>query len=180
MKLLKNFRAFFFIILLSLISSCAKEKPAEKSEVIKKERIETNIFTKMETARDEGGGIFNSSRLNNNTTYDFATSNVMWRATLNSIEFMPLANVDYSGGVIITDWYSDTINSDESIKIKVQFLSDKLSANSVKIISHKKKCNMNNCNIIAMNNKFNLDIKNSIIEKAKELKIKDENNKNNR
>ena len=73
------------------------------------------------------------------TNYEFSTSNPLWRASLEIIDFMPLATVDYSGGIIITDWYSDTANSDESIKITVRFLSNTVQSNSLKIIVHNKK-----------------------------------------
>ena len=83
----------------------------------------------------EQGGIFNSKRTSRGgTTYDFATSNIIWRATLESLDFVPLQSANYSGGVLITDWYSNDINSNESIKIEVRFLSDEASPNSLKIV----------------------------------------------
>ena len=57
------------------------------------------------------------------TNYEFSTSNPMWRASLETLDFLPLTTVDYSGGMIITDWYSDNNSQSESIKISVRFLS---------------------------------------------------------
>ena len=49
----------------------------------------------------------------------------MWRASLETLDFLPLTTVDYSGGIIITDWYFDnTGKSEESIKISIRFLSN--------------------------------------------------------
>ena len=72
------------------------------------------------------------------TNYEFSTSNPLWRASLEIIDFMPLTTVDYSGGIIITDWYSDGQNFDESIKITVRFMSNEVRSDSVKIIVHNK------------------------------------------
>ena len=72
------------------------------------------------------------------TTYEFSTSNPLWRASLETIDFMPLATVDYSGGMIISDWYSD--DDKESVKITLRFLANEVRSNSIKVIVHKKKC----------------------------------------
>ena len=71
------------------------------------------------------------------TNYEFSTSNPLWRATLETLDFLPLGTVDYSGGVVITDWYSDS-NDSESIKITIRFLSNEVRSDSIKIIIHKK------------------------------------------
>ena len=64
----------------------------------------------------------------------------MWRATLEILDFLPLSTVDYSGGVIISDWYSDQSNQNDSIKISVRFLSNEIQSNSLNIIVHKRSC----------------------------------------
>lgn len=173
-------KVLILIILIISIQACttSKDKENEKnSEIMTDNRIEPNVEKRTREIRDKGGGIFNSSRSSNNN-FDFSTSNVLWRASLESLESIPLNNVDYSGGVIVTDWYS-LPKSNESIKITVRFLSNKLAVSSVKIISHKKICEANgrDCLITLASNKFNEDIKNKIISKAKELKLLDEKNK---
>ena len=65
----------------------------------------------------------------------------MWRASLETLDFLPLTTVDYSGGVIITDWYSENNSNQESIKITIRFLSNEIRSDSMKIILHKKVCN---------------------------------------
>ena len=69
------------------------------------------------------------------TSYEFSTSNPMWRASLETLDFLPLTTVDYSGGIIITDWYSDN-NSErnEAIKISLRFLANDIRSESLKII----------------------------------------------
>ena len=104
------------------------------------------------------------------TTYEFSTSNPMWRASLEVLDFIPLTTVDYSGGMIITDWYSEGVNSNEdSLKITVRFLSNEIRSDSIKIVVHKKNCkNMNNCNISLLPNssKINSELRSVILKKA--------------
>jgi hypothetical protein len=162
---------------MTLIYSCAKKESAtETVGTIKKKTYEPNVLKRIEKARDEGGGIFNSNR-NKSTTYEFATSNVLWRASLETLDFIPLNNVDYSGGVIVTDWYSGQASKD-SIKITVRFLSNEVQASSIKVINHKKICDSQNvCKIIKGNENFNSKIKNNILQTARKIKIEDEEKK---
>ena len=67
------------------------------------------------------------------TTYEFASSNELWRATLDTIDFMPLTTANYSGGIVVTDWYSDNQNSNESIKISIRFLTNEIRSDAIKI-----------------------------------------------
>ena len=167
------------IISISLLAVSCSKKP-EKSEnplINKKKRINPNVEERAEAIRDQGGGIFNSSKTKQGTTYEFATSNVLWRASLNTLENIPLNQVDYSGGVVITDWYS-VENSNESIKIQIKFLNNELKPSSLKILSFKKICETtNNCKIVKMNNEFNNKILAKVIDKARDLSIKDEEKK---
>ena len=96
---------------------------------------------------DEGrgasiAGIYNKAVGKGKTTYEFSSSNPMWRASLETLDFLPLTTVDYSGGVIITDWYSEGSNQ-EAIKITLRFLSNEIRSDSLKIIIHKKTCDKN-------------------------------------
>ena len=88
---------------------------------------------------EEGNGISLGKALGSgSTTYEFSSSNPMWRATFDVIDFMPLSSVNYSGGMIITDWYTDANTTDESLKFTIRFLSNEIRSDSLKIIIHKK------------------------------------------
>jgi hypothetical protein len=109
-----------------------------------------------------------------NTNFKFSTSNVLWRATLKSLDFLPLINADYTGGIIIYDWYSQANNPKEQIKISVQFLSDELRSDSVKITAHKKICdNADRCSNSTIDQNFSNSIKENIITAARTLKIEE-------
>ncbi len=149
--------SLIFLIFL-MISQCGiyKKTDARKVPTNAKERVKKNIA--------EGKKIkFGQLGKGRSGTFEFATSNEMWRATVDILDFMPLANVDYGGGVIITDWYNEG-NQNDSIKIMVQFLSNEIRADGLKVIVYDRKCNSTN----SLNCSTSVDDKNSI---GQELKL---------
>jgi hypothetical protein len=124
----------------------------------------------------QGGGMFGdiNNKKSSTTTYDFTTSNVLWRATLKSLDFLPLVNADYSGGVIVYDWYSDKENSNEQIKVTVKFLSNDLRTDSIQVTTHKKICeDSGKCTTKKLDDKFSNDIKDTILSSARSLRIEE-------
>ena len=129
---------------------------------------------------DEGRGVSIGKALKRgSTTYQFSTSNPMWRASLEILDFLPMTTVDYSGGIIISDWYSDnSSNNEDSIKITIRFLSNEIRSDSLKIIVHKKNCgSQQSCKVnILSNSAISQELRTSIIQKAslleKEFKSK--------
>jgi len=113
-----------FLILITAIYGCSKTDPVTGEKVL----IEQDSLKKARETRDAGGGLFGKIGIggseNKNTNFEFASSNVLWRATLKSLDFLPLLNAYYNGGIIIFDWYSQTNNPKEQIKISVQFLNN--------------------------------------------------------
>ena len=166
------FKAFFLILLIFFMSSCSVPnflKPTKvdsrKNPVNAMERGRQNVETGKGISL---GGIVKGSR---STNYEFSTSNPLWRASLELIDFIPLATVDYSGGIIITDWYNDGIDAGESIKITLRFLSTEIRSDSVKIIIHRKKCKINeNCKIDEIDSKIKFELQRSILTKASQFK----------
>ena len=91
----------------------------------------------------------------------------MWKASLDTLDFLPLSTVDYSGGVVITDWYNNNKNTNESLKITVRFLSNEVRSDSLKITVHQRKCSANlNCTVNVLNSKIKQELKSTIIKKA--------------
>ncbi len=142
-----------------------------------------NIPTKgQDRARknvDEGRGIsLKNLGGRGKTTYEFSSSNPMWRASLEILDFLPLTTVDYSGGMIISDWYSDTSNQKESIKITIRFLSNDIQTGSLKILVHKKTCIApNNCVVKKIKSKIEEELQRSILSKAALIEKEDKKNK---
>ena len=127
-----------------------------------KERVKRNL--------EEGKGISLKGMVGaakGGTNYQFASSNPMWRATLEILDFLPLANVDYSGGIITTDWYNEGTTSDESIKITVRFLTNEIRSDGIRIIVHKKRCNVQqNCTVKKITSVLEQELQVAILKKA--------------
>ena len=115
-----------------------------------------------------GVGLGNLGKRLGKTTYEFSTSNPMWRASLETLDFLPLSTVDYSGGVIITDWYSDSNSAKESIKISLRFLGNEIRSESLKVIVHQKTCSSNlDCRVnLLSDTKIKEELHSAILKKA--------------
>ena len=110
--------------------------------------------------------------------FDFASSNELWRASLDVIDFMPLSSVNYSGGIIITDWYSSNQNSNESIKISIRFLTNEIRTDSLDIKVFSKKCvNTVNCKITESKGMIGKELKRKILKIATLYKQEEKNKK---
>jgi len=171
--LIKYSKIIIFFVIFVILAKCAGSKDPVTGE---RQVIEPNIEKRAKDYVEKGGGgLMNIlGKPNENTNFKFSTSNVLWRATLKSLDFLPLINADYTGGIIIYDWYSQTNSSKEQIKISVQFLSDEIRSDSIKILAHKKKCdNADRCSNSAVDQNFANSIKESIINTARTLKIEE-------
>jgi hypothetical protein len=101
------------------------------------------------------------------TNFEFASSNELWRASLDVLDFMPLTSANYSGGVIITDWYSEQGNADESIKITIRFLSNEIRSDAIDVDVFYKKCvTVNNCKINKQEGQLKKELTKQILAKA--------------
>ena len=158
------FRVLAIILLiLPMLSSCgalqyrpvkAKDYPPDPEK-----RIQKNM--------EEGRGIRIWKNRKKGGTFDFASSNALWRSTLDTISFMPLLTADYGGGIIITDWFNNTNNENQSIKISIQFLSNEIRADALDIKVFKKNCVIEkNCKIVSSEGKLNNELKLAILKKA--------------
>jgi hypothetical protein len=161
----KTLVIFFGIILFGFSTSCGIWDPADAR------KISPNADERAKKNLEEGKGITLGGMLGggsgDGTNYQFASSNPMWRATLEILDFLPLSNVDYSGGIITTDWYNEGTASDESIKITVRFLSNEVRADGLKIIVHKKKCTIQqNCAVKKVDSALESELQVAILRKA--------------
>ena len=160
-------KLLIFLSIIFFTTSCGifKYSDARKNPVNANERVKKNM--------EEGRGFRLGSINKRGGDFMFSSANPMWRASLEKLSFAPLSVVDYGGGVIITDWFSEEGNNEE-IKITVRFLTNEIRSDALKIIIHKKNCaSFNNCKIISINNSTNNEIKFSILKKAAEMQKKD-------
>ena len=152
-----------FIIGIFFLQSCGplKYKPTKAGEVPTdpKERVKKNI--------EEGRGFRIMGGIKKGGTFDFASSNYLWRATLDTIDFMPLVSANYSGGIIITDWYSENNSEKESIKISIRFLSNEIRSDAIDVKVFIKECDQNlNCVVNQNQGKLPNELIASILRKA--------------
>ena len=155
----------FLIILISFIymASCSGGKipgaDARKISPNPKDRVQKNL--------EEGRGFrLLGNNKKNSGEFDFASSNELWRASLDTLEFMPLALANYSGGIIVTDWYSDGGNN-ESVKISIRFLSNEIRSDALAIKVFYKNCSIDqSCKITDRSSALSIDLTKKILGKA--------------
>ena len=169
----KTLKILIFVCILPfLLNSCANRGDARKSPPNPELRVKKNM--------EEGRGfrLMDAVNKGRSTNFEFASSNELWRASLDAIDFMPLASVNYSGGIIITDWYSSSLSSNENIKISIRFLSNEIRSDALNIKIFKKICDENNrCVINESVGELNKELQRKILQKAKiyETQKKDKN-----
>ena len=147
---------------LTILSSCggklpggdARKVPTDPSQRVKKNVEEGRGFRLMDKVGTGSGN------------FEFASSNPLWRASLDTIDFMPLASVNYSGGILVTDWYS-TDSGDDSIKISIRFLSNEIRSDALDIKVFSRSCKtLSNCIISEKPGNLILELNSKILKTA--------------
>ena len=165
---LENKKFIIIFLIFFALNSCAKEGffktgDARKNPPDPRERVTKNL--------EEGKGFRINDAIKGNrggaTNFEFASSNELWRASLDILDFMPLTSANYSGGIIITDWYSEQGNAEEAIKITIRFLSNEIRADAIDVDIFYKKCiAANNCKIKKQDGQLKKEITKQILAKA--------------
>ena len=160
---MKFIKLLLILQIIISLNSCGIYKPtdAKKFPPNPQERVAKNL--------EEGKGfrLFDNKGFGRGTNYEFASSNELWRATLDIIDFMPLTTANYSGGIIVTDWYSDNQNLNENIKITVRFLTNEIRSDALELKIFYRKCDSSNkCKIIEKKGNLSKELKKEILKKA--------------
>ena len=155
---------FLSIIIFLPQSACG---PLKYKKVNAEKDVPINVRERVKKNIEEGKGFGLMNQLEKGNTYDFASSNPLWRATLDTLDFMPLVSANYSGGIVVTDWYSENNTPNESVKISIRFLTNEIRSDALDIKIFKKDCDANqNCSMYEEKGEINLEIKKSILKKA--------------
>ena len=166
-----NLPKFIIILFFILHSGCGIYKPVDAKKVSPtgSERAKKNI------EEGRGVGLFGQvTGKRGGGTFEFANANELWKASLDVIDFMPLASVNYSGGIIITDWYSSEEGTNETLKISIRFLTNEIRSDALDIKIFTKSCdNQNNCVTSEVSGNLNAEHKKEILKRA--VKYKEEN-----
>ena len=160
-----RFLTLITISALILLSACGIYRKTDAREVSPNadERVKKNM--------EEGRGLQIFKKKNTGGTFQFASANAMWRASLEILDFVPLQNVDYGGGVIVTDWFSEGKDNDQ-VKISVRFLSNEIRVDGLQVDLYKKTCDSGNSNCVVdkINNNIGSEIKLAILKRASLIK----------
>ncbi len=162
----------FLILALFALNSCANRGDARKIPPAADDRVAKNVA--------EGRGFRVMDKISNRkkTNFEFASSNELWRASLDVIDFMPLTSANYSGGIIITDWYSENQNTSESIKLVIRFLTNEIRSDAIDLKIFYKNCSsINNCKVSEKVNDLNTELKKEILKRAARYKEEDKDKK---
>ena len=175
--IIKNFRIAIILTITATFFLSACSNGLEGGDARK---IPSNMKERQRQNIDEGRGFSLGNTLGNKAgEFDFASSNELWRASLDTLEFMPLSLANYSGGIIVTDWYTSEGSSNESVKISIRFLSNDVRSDALSIKVFYKKCSMENtCQITDKTGLLSSDIEKKILTKATLYK-KENKSKNN-
>lgn len=159
----KFFKISLIFVISFFLSNCGKDffkrSDVKDNPVNVDERVQRNI--------EEGRGIRFGLGGNKGGTFDFASSNELWRASVDTLDFVPLVNASYSGGIIITDWFNGGDDINRELKITVRFLTNEIRSDALKITVHEKICNENNkCKTNLIDTKISSEIQLAILKKA--------------
>ena len=145
-----------------LLSGCGngffKRSDVKDNPVNVNDRVRKNV--------EEGRGVRFGLGNKKGGVFDFASANELWRASVETLDFVPLINASYSGGIIITDWFNGGKDNNRDLKITVRFLSNEIRSDAIKIIIHERICESNNCVTNLIDSKISNEIQLAILKKA--------------
>ena len=164
-------KILILFILFIFIGNCNSNTDARKIPPNWKDRVQKNI--------EEGRGFRLMGDKKNTGEFDFASSNELWRASLDTLDFMPLALANYSGGVIVTDWYSDSDSNNESVKISIRFLSNEVRSDALAVKVFYKNCSVQQtCKITDRSSALSAELTKKILTKAAVYESENQGKKN--
>ena len=164
-------KILILFILFIFLGSCNPKTDARKVPPNWKDRVQKNI--------EEGRGFRLMGDKKNTGEFDFASSNELWRASLDTLDFMPLALANYSGGIIVTDWYSDSDSNNESVKISIRFLSNEVRSDALAVKVFYKNCSVQQtCKITDRSSALSAELTKKILTKAAVYESENQGKKN--
>ena len=156
------------LFILTSLSSCGsnifKRADVKDVPVNVNERVKKNI--------EEGRGIRFGKGGGQGGVFDFASSNELWRASIEVLDFVPFTNASYSGGILITEWFDGGSNNNSenkrNLKITVRFLTNEIRSDALSVSIHEKICKVNDtsCSVKKISSNLENEIKIAILKRA--------------
>ena len=123
-----------------------------------------------------GGGDKQAKQNAYNEQAGIGVNAYLWRASLDTISFMPLTSADPWGGVIISDWYANPQKPDERFKATIYILDSRLRADALNVSVYKQVQQGSQWIDADVSQQTQLDIENAILTRARELRLSDVKN----
>ena len=122
--------------------------------------------------RGGGIGLFGGGGNRGGASEDgIGVNSYLWRASLDTLNFMPLASADPFGGVIITDWYSAPTTPNERFKASVYILDTRLRADALNVSIFRQTNNNGTWTDASVDPDTEIQIENAILQRARELRL---------
>ncbi len=150
--------AALLLLAASFLSSCMEERAEEATAPV--EVQSSALFGE--------GGILGSMR--DEPVTSIGVNSFLWRASLDTISFMPVSSADPFGGVIITDWYSPRETPNERFKLNVYILGRALRADGIRVAVFHQLQRGNNWRDIAIDSKVGTKVEDAILTRARQLR----------
>ena len=162
-SIMYNFvKSLSVLVLLFVLSDCGngffKRSDVKDNPVNVEDRVRKNI--------EEGKGVRFGIGKKKGGVFDFASSNELWRASVETLDFVPLITASYSGGIIITDWFNGGNSNNRDLKITIRFLSNEIRSDALKVLVHERICTNNNCSTNLIDSKISNEIQLAILKTA--------------
>ncbi|MEB3701447.1 DUF3576 domain-containing protein [Candidatus Bealeia paramacronuclearis] len=161
-------RTFLFLSLLPLLTSCSSDYDKEE---LKAENREDRVYRGLGKLMGDETFTFGGPKKKEDEETGLGVNSFLWRASLDTISFMPLVSADPFGGVIITDWYSPTATPDERFKMTIYILDRQLRSDGLRVSIFKQTRDKSAHWVDqAVDKKTTQDLENGILVRARQLR----------
>ncbi|NCO03770.1 MAG: DUF3576 domain-containing protein [Alphaproteobacteria bacterium] len=131
-----------------------------------------DIYSEKQSILGEGGfNLFGNKKEATDGSTGIGVNSFLWRATLDTVSFMPLSSADPFGGVIITDWYSSAEKPNERFKVNAFILDKQLVSNGVKVKVFKQEQIRGAWKDVAVSKETETQMEDAILTRARQLRV---------
>lgn len=131
-----------------------------------------DIYGKRQTILgDDGIHLLGGKKKSGAGEDGIGVNSFLWRATLDTVSFMPLASADPFGGVILTDWYTDPDTPNERVKINAFIMGRQLKADGIRIRTFRQKIKGGVWRDAPVSEEISHKLEDSILTRARQLRI---------
>lgn len=170
------FHKFFFVLAALLLAACGSdgiETEAKYPSGLDRSATGEDIYGEKESVFGKGGlKIFGGKEDEaDDGSTGIGVNAFLWRASLDTISFMPLSSADPFGGVIITDWYTSPENPDERFKLNVFILDKQLRSDGISVKVFRQEAVQGRWKDVAPAPNMAQQLEDAILTRARQLRV---------